>query len=258
MSGRIPVEDTATTSQFHEDNLSSDEENEEFTSLFVCPEDGCVKKILTHGKLDQHVMYGKHQFKLERLTLLDRAKISYAQHLEAGSQTVITVSAIPAQSTMDKEKGPKPLSKGWALKESEKKHRRFNKKQKQYMDKKFDEGEKTGIKSSGEEVSKEMRYVRDASGRRIFNFDEYLRPQQITSYFSRTAAKRRKVTVLDHEAQTNQDNHERLCKDVLEAVREKTLKHPVIFSRRNLCLTIVNGMRHGLETAVTKLTAVTK
>ena len=135
VSGRIHVEDTATTSQFHEDNLSSDEENEELTSLFVCPEDGCVKKFLTHGRLDQHVMYGKHQFKLERLTLLDRAKISYAQHLEAGSQTVITVSAIPAQSTMDKEKGPQPLSKGWALKESEKKHRRFNKKKKQYMDK---------------------------------------------------------------------------------------------------------------------------
>lgn len=81
VSGRIPVEDTATTSQFHEDNLSGDEENEEFTSLFVCP-DGCGKKFLTHGKLDQHVMYGKHQFKLERLTFLDRAKISYAQHLE--------------------------------------------------------------------------------------------------------------------------------------------------------------------------------
>ena len=38
VSGRIPVEDTSTTSQFHEDNLSSDEEDEEFTSLFVCPE----------------------------------------------------------------------------------------------------------------------------------------------------------------------------------------------------------------------------
>lgn len=47
------------------------------------------------------------------------------------------------------------------------------------MDKKFVEGEKTGIKSSGEEVSKKMRYVRDDSGRRIFNFDEYLRPHQI-------------------------------------------------------------------------------
>ena len=50
------------------------------------------------------------------------------------------------------------------------------------------------------------------------------------------AAKRRKVTILDIEAQTKQDNHDRLCNDVFETIKEKTLKHPVIFSRRNLCL----------------------
>ena len=60
--------------------------------------------------------------------MLDRAKISYAQQLEAGSQTVITFSAIPVQSSMDKVIGPPPLSKGWALKESEKRHVRFFKK----------------------------------------------------------------------------------------------------------------------------------
>ena len=155
------VEDTPSTNECHEDHLSSDEENEisevfQKPSLFVCPEDGCVKKFLTHGKLDQHIMYGEHQFKLERLTWLDKAKISYAQHLEGGSQAVVTVSAIPAQPIMDQVKGPQPLSKGWALKESEKKHRRFTEKQEQYMDKKFIEGENTGIKSSGDEVSKEM------------------------------------------------------------------------------------------------------
>ena len=36
VSRHIPVEDTATTtSQFHEDNLSSHKENEEFTRLFI-------------------------------------------------------------------------------------------------------------------------------------------------------------------------------------------------------------------------------
>ena len=61
------------------------------------------------------------------------------------------------------------------------------------------------------------------------------------------------MTVLYHEAQTNQDNHERLCKDVLEAVREKTLKHPVIFSRRNLCLTKEEEFR---EFKMTQLRAI--
>ena len=53
--------------------------------LFPCPEGGCVKSYMTHGRLEQHLMYGKHEFRMaENLSLLDRAKISYAERLEAG------------------------------------------------------------------------------------------------------------------------------------------------------------------------------
>ena len=65
--------------------------------LFPCPEDGCVKSYMTHGRLDQHFMYGKHEFRRESLSLLDRAKISYAERLEAGwshSEVTITGSEI--------------------------------------------------------------------------------------------------------------------------------------------------------------------
>ena len=56
--------------------------------LFPCPEDGCVKSYMTHGRLEQHLMYGKHEFRgAESLSLLDRAKISYAERLEAGGAT---------------------------------------------------------------------------------------------------------------------------------------------------------------------------
>ena len=71
-------------------------------SLFPCPEDGCVKSYMTHGCLEQHLMYGKHEFcRAESLSLLDRAKISYAEHLEAGgrhSKVMITGSAIHSGS----------------------------------------------------------------------------------------------------------------------------------------------------------------
>ena len=41
--------------------------------LFPCPEDGCVKSYMTHGRLEQHLMYGKHEFRrAESLSLLDR------------------------------------------------------------------------------------------------------------------------------------------------------------------------------------------
>ena len=53
--------------------------------LFPCPEDGCTKSYMTYGRLEQHLMYGKHQFRrTESVSLIDRAKVSYAERLEAG------------------------------------------------------------------------------------------------------------------------------------------------------------------------------
>ena len=31
--------------------------------LFPCPDDGCTKSYMTYGRLEQHLMYGKHQFR---------------------------------------------------------------------------------------------------------------------------------------------------------------------------------------------------
>ena len=62
--------------------------------LFPCPEDGCTKSYMTHGRLEQHLMYGKHEFRrVESLSLLDRAKVGYAERLEAGgSRSEATVT----------------------------------------------------------------------------------------------------------------------------------------------------------------------
>ncbi len=58
--------------------------------LFSCPEDGCIKSYMTHGRLEQHLMYGRHNFRQNKsLPLLDRAKISYADRLEEVEGTII-------------------------------------------------------------------------------------------------------------------------------------------------------------------------
>ena len=99
-------------------------------SLFPCPEDGCVKSYMTHGPLEQHLMYGKHEFRwAESLSLLDRAKISNAERLEAGgshSKVTITGSEIHCGSPC--------LPEGCAGWESAKPRHRFNSKQKRYLD----------------------------------------------------------------------------------------------------------------------------
>ena len=107
--------------------------------LFPCPEVGCVKSYMTHGRLEQHLMYGKHEFRrAESLSLLGRAKISYAERIEAGgsnSEVKITGSEIHCGSPC--------LPEGWAGWESAKPRHRFNSKQKRYLEKKFQHGETT-------------------------------------------------------------------------------------------------------------------
>ena len=64
--------------------------------LFSCPEDGCIKSYMTHGRLEQHLMYGRHNFRQNKsLPLLDRAKISYADRLEENreGQSLIRMTA---------------------------------------------------------------------------------------------------------------------------------------------------------------------
>ena len=155
--------------------------------LFSCPEDGCTKSYMTHGRLEQHLMYGKQDFRrVKSLSLLDRAKVSYAERLEAGgshSEAKITDTEIYCGSSC--------LPEGWAGRESSKPRLQFNSKQKRYLEENFQHGESTGVKANPDDVSKEMRCLRDEKGKRIFAVEEFLRPQQISSFFSRMACKRK-------------------------------------------------------------------
>ena len=88
--------------------------NQADSLLFPCPEDRCTKSNMTHGPLEQHLMYGKHEFcQAESVSLLDRAKVSYAERLEAGGRpSEVTITGTEIHS------GSPCLSEGWAGRES--------------------------------------------------------------------------------------------------------------------------------------------
>lgn len=98
-----------------------------------------------------------------------------------------------------------------------------------------------------------MRYLRDESGDRLFTFDEFLRPTQITSYFSRLASKRKKINVDELSAQNQQQLQEKVCHDVYNALSHKVAKHPILFSRHNLCLVQETEL---MEFKITQLRAI--
>ena len=63
---------------------SSESSDQPCTKIFSCPEEGCTKSFVRYSALERHCEYGVHIRSLEEVTLQDRAKLSYAQHLEEG------------------------------------------------------------------------------------------------------------------------------------------------------------------------------
>ena len=77
----------------------------------------------------------------------------------------------------------------WALKSPPSRRTKFTDKQKQYLNVRFQIGERTGKKAEPSSVSKARRTAKDSKGERLFGYGYFLTNQQISSYFSRLAAK---------------------------------------------------------------------
>ena len=224
-----PVQEkTEDTIQGEENVASADNEH---AGLFSCPVEGCVSTFQRHCNLEPYMHYGKCIFVEERHSLLDKAKILYAEKLQEGSsaQPFIAGSELSEQSVQ-------ALPPGWALRSS-KKASRFSAKQKAYLDEKFKIGEQTGFKADPAQVAQDMRHAKHEHGSRRFTVDEFLAPQQIKSYFSRMAAKLRQgshevADEWDTQAVAEQDAYSSTRAHILE---ERQLIHPITYDTYNLC-----------------------
>ena len=126
---------------------------------------------------------------------------------------------------------------GWALKSNTTTRVRFNEKQKQYLRDKFCIGESTGNKANPVAVAKSMISVRYSNGQRLFSSAEFLTSQQISSFFSRMAAKHTlpldlAVNDVDEESTEYKQGFEDLRNEVIAAVIPK---YPICYDNSNLC-----------------------
>jgi hypothetical protein len=74
---------------------------------------------------------------------------------------------------------------------------RFIEEKNDYLLAKFEIGESTGRKVDANVVAQDMKRVRDSDDERLLQASEFLSSQQITSYFSRLAAKRRRAALTE-------------------------------------------------------------
>jgi Arf-GAP/Rho-GAP domain/ANK repeat/PH domain-containing protein 3 len=214
------------------------------TGAYPCPNDSCVCVFQRLSSLEKHLSLGKCKQKLERLSLLDRAKIGYKEHLEEGAGVIPTLNP-----TLRAASGSHTVPKGWALK-AKKKAYRFNDKQKNYLDAKFNIGQETGRKMDPNVVSVQMRKALDSNGKRLFNVNEFMSSQQIKSYFSRRAAKLRQqceVTPEDINAAEEEANFCRARDSVHENIQ---LQHPIEFNQYNICQMSTEGSLGKMKVAL--------
>lgn len=82
-----------------------------------------------------------------------------------------------------------------------------------------------------------MRKAKDPKNPRLFTLEEFLTPQQISSYFSRFVAKRKQLYLSDYQAAENEHTLREVRENILLSL-EKDLnrcKYPVMHEEFHLC-----------------------
>ncbi len=165
-------------------------------NIFHCPDSGCDAMFPTYEDLSNHVDFERHNYKVKNPTPYDRAVLKYATNLMEGAGGLQNQNRDTGEYTQMNGINEK---KGFAL-HARKEQKRLNSKQIQFLTKQFDKKIETGIKAKPKIVSKYMQNATNQDGTKVFTVKEYLTPQQIGNFFSREAAKRKKIMEGDYEA----------------------------------------------------------
>ena len=201
--------------------------------LFSCPQEGCVRVFQRFSGLERHLFLEACALCPEKYSLLDLAKQEYASRLHEGTGLVPSLHFRPASQVL--ADSCRACKEGWALKGA-KKAERFNEAQKSYLEAKFNIGQSTGKKLDPDVVAKEMRRARGPSGDRLFGVTAFLSAQQISSFFSRLAAKARQkeVQVTEQDALAVEEEVK------FSTARDRVLStlhvtHPIVVDQYDLC-----------------------
>ena len=225
--------------------------------LFACPEEGCTTSYQRFSSLQRHLDCGKHVRALESETMLDKAVRGYAARLES---QFTRVPQFGEDATVTNVSTRQPhLKMGWALKLAQTSRARFTDKQKEYLVNKFLVGETTGQKANAVQVARAMMTARDASGNRMFSSAEFLTPKQITSFFSRLAAKRNLNIHTDARTipEEEDDDEVVVMEEAFGELRDHVMTriqptHPIWFESFNLCLLRSNSKLSSFAISILK------
>lgn len=181
----LTVKEDSGHIDFHElkhKHLTSDSEE-----VLNCSTEGCTRTFSSDTEVTDHLYSEKCSlvFDQKSSSSSDIAKITYLEKVTKScmNRQLLVMSSSTKEANFDSD-----LDMGWALKD-ERKNKRFNKNQTDYLTDKFNKGQISGRKEDPFSVSEAMLYEKNEDGSRRFSYNEILSVQQITSYFSRLCRK---------------------------------------------------------------------
>ncbi|CAG2214053.1 unnamed protein product [Mytilus edulis] len=211
----VELEQEATRTEDLE-NLSNSS-----SSVFNCSEIGCTKQYQFFSKLQNHIEFGRHVYKLERKSTYDDIKLKWA---DVCKDVDIRLRNLEKVQESLNEINEHQVDCGWALRKG-KKVIRHSKAVKDYLLHLFTIGQTTGKKFSPSEAALLIRNSRDEEGRKMFQPEEYLLTSQVASYFSRLALLSRQ-NQLSRREQDNLNDEDLAA--VLSSIEENEVRQNIL------------------------------
>ncbi|CAF3087470.1 unnamed protein product [Rotaria sp. Silwood2] len=155
-------------------------------NIYECDvEQGCTAEFVKFGNYINHILIGKHRCTVEKLSLKDTAMKMYHSKLEEVENRRLISIDMKLTEVIDDETSSLP--QGWAL-PIRKSNTEFSDKQREYLQKIFDEGV-FGVKHwKPKEVVLDMETLKE-SGKFYFSASEILSENQVRSFFCRLKRK---------------------------------------------------------------------
>lgn len=180
---------------FHMIKVNTTTETE---NTFHCPNEGCVAAFGSSEDLSNHLLFEKCNLELELCSssIADLTKRKYVTKIFHSENLNLKLFLTEDTETQAAES---ELTYGWALKD-ERRSRRFNENQRDFLVQKFNVGLQTGKKEDPFILFESMTYERRADGTRRFSYGEILSMKQITSFFSRMSKKNKMAEAETWEA----------------------------------------------------------
>ena len=223
--------------------------------IFSCKETGCILTFRSESEAEKHMDTGKHRRELELVSMYDRIRQMWASKVTGvtfAADVPTTCTSEQCQSN-DSAENCNLRPPGWALKVV-RRTSKMTEKVNIFLEKKFEEGTRSGHKADPVHLAMEMKVLRNEDRQSLFTPEEWRSSQQISSLFSRMTVVQRQrglgpkeITEEDIVAAESEIGFVTLRNTVMDDMALPY--HPIVVGPNNVCELLISNKLGSLKLA---------